>query len=334
MSQLRVLVSERKILRKKVTDSYNRSGNYCELSNSQKLSEKNLLVSYKESLLDLDSKIQTQKFADDSVPDSEIDSELQLCRNYLDKIESCLPLLGVDASRFVSQSLTDSARSLLKQPTAPLPKFCSSENEDLMRFLLEFETTTSVFNYPDRDLLLLLKQQVEGRAKVLIGSLEADKQTYEEAKQLLIKAFASEDIRKFSAISKLCELKLGAGDDPFDYISKLRCICESVKVLDIKSDDFLKFFAWRRLDEEFKRELVQITTKTNPSIQEILDNFFTSCERVESSRKLKAKSSKDKNSNLHKAQASNTSSMAVKVDSADFKGASCVLCSNLEGGEG
>ena len=128
-------------------------------------------------------------------------------------------------------------------------------------------------------------------------------------------------------------MKLGAGDDPFDYISKLRCICESVKVLDIKSDDFLKFFAWRGLDEEFKRELVQITTKTNPSIQEILDNFFTSCERVESSRKLKAKSSKDKNSNLHKAQASNTSSMAVKVDSADFKGARCVLCSNLEGGK-
>ena len=106
-----------------------------------------------------------------------------------------------------------------------------------MHFLLELETT-SVFNYPDRGLLSLLKQQVEGRAKVLIASLEVDKQTYAEAKQLLMKVFASEDIRKFSTISKLCELKLGSGDGPFDYISKFCCICESAKVSNTKSDDF------------------------------------------------------------------------------------------------
>ena len=54
---------------------------------------------------------------------------------------------------------------------------------------------------------------------------------------------------------------------------------------------------------------------------------------VKSSRKLTTKSSKDKNSNLHKAQASNISSMSVKVDSPAFKGASCVLYSDLEGGK-
>ena len=49
-----------------------------------------------------------------------------------------------------------------------------------MKFLREFELTTASFKYPDRDLLILLIQQVSGKAKSLLSSLEADKQKYKD----------------------------------------------------------------------------------------------------------------------------------------------------------
>lgn len=185
----------------------------------------------------------------------------------MDKIEYCLLLLLISDSGNSSSGSYDVARSFLKQPTAPLPKFRSSENDYLLMFLKEFECTTSAFKYPDRNLLLLLKQQVEGHAKVLLASLEADKQTYKSAKDLLIAVFASKETQKLSTIKQLTELKLSIEDDPFIYISKLRTISESVKVLNITSNDFLQYFAWIELDDGFQKEFVQITNKTRPSLK-------------------------------------------------------------------
>ena len=175
----------------------------------------------------------------------------------------------------------DTARSLLKQPTAPLPKFQSKEGEDFLKFITEFESTTKCFNYPDRDLLLLLKQQVEGRAKNLLGSLEADKQKFKEAKDLLMKAFASEEIRKASTIKKLSSLHLKEGEDPFIFIAELKSIIESITLLKINLDEIVKYFAWTALNERFRSHIVQITNNTHPSLQQILDNFFKACERYE-----------------------------------------------------
>ena len=330
MSDLRLLVSSRKTIRKKVTDCFNALATLVSLDESQKLSKKNLLLSYKNSLIEIDAKIHNLKLSDsEGISDAELDSELSACQDYLDKIESCLPLLEVRSN--YSQTI-DTARSLLKQPTAPLPKFKSLTNENLLRFISEFESTTSAFNYPDRDLLLLLKQQTEGRAKILLGSLEADKQTYKDAKELLITAFASEETRKLTTIRELTALKLNSGDDPFMFISKLRTLCESVKVLKITSDDFLQYFAWSGLDENFKKELVQITTKTHPSIKEILDNFFIGCERYENAKKSVNKPSKGTNSSQLSEE--NKTSFAVKVNSFKPNGSNkCSICTKLEGGD-
>ena len=177
MSDLRLSVSSRKAIRKKVTECFNESNTYASLDPSLKLSKKNLLLNYRKSLLSVDATIHNLKLSGtDAVSDVELDAELLACQDYLDKIEFCLPLLEVASNS--AQIVADTARSLLKQPTAPLPRFRSLENEDLLRFFTEFESTTSAYNYPDRDLLLLLKQQVEGRAKIILSSLEADKQTY------------------------------------------------------------------------------------------------------------------------------------------------------------
>ena len=159
---------------------------------------------------------------------------------------------------------TDVARSLLKQPTAPLPKFLSKEGEDFLKFIAEFESTTSSFSYPDRDLLLLLKQQIQGRAKYLLDSLEPDKQKYEDAKALLISAFASDELRKYSTIKKITELQLSVGEDPFIFISNLRTLLQSVHTLKIDADEFMKYFAWSGLNDLFKTHLIQICNKTHP----------------------------------------------------------------------
>ena len=159
-----------------------------------------------------------------SVPEVELESELQSCQDYLGKVDSILPLLLRIGNATAQSGLSDTARSILKQPTAPLPKFTSADNDDLIKFFIEFEGTTGAYNYPDRDLLLLLKQQVEGRAKVLLDSLEADKQKYADAKNLLLAAFASEEMRKQSTIKQLTQLKLTQSDDPFVSISKLRTL--------------------------------------------------------------------------------------------------------------
>ncbi|XP_068218540.1 uncharacterized protein [Palaemon carinicauda] len=330
MSNLKLLITQRKVIRKKVTDAFNKLGSYANFTASRKISEKCLLLSYQKGLLDLDSKIQNSKFEDSAVTELELEEECLGCIDYLEKIERCLPLLEVSPSR----SVTDTALSLLKQPTAPLPKFSSKENEDLLQFFVEFEATTGVYKYPDRDLLLLLKQQVEGRAKVLLNSLEADKQSYQDAKSLLIKASASEEVRKSSTVKKLTELKLNPGDDPFNYVSRLRNLCESTKVLQMSSDDFLTYFAWLGLNDEFRKELVQITNKTSPSITEILDNFFVACERYENSRKVSnvTPSKHSLSCNGSAENADSFASLAVKVHSPKNKVLpSCSLCSKVHG---
>ena len=322
MSELAVFISQRKVLRKKVTECYNRSERYDSFSASQKQTERSLLSSYKADLHDIDAKILRLKFSDD-VRESDLDDAVTACQEYKDKIECCLALLEDRRSTAsYNGNVRDAARSLLKQPTAPLPKFNSAKNEDLLRFFTEFESTTGAYNYPDRDLLLLLKQQVEGRGKILLDSLEADKQSFKDAKDLLISAFASGEMRKFCSIRQLTEIKLNKGDDPFVFISQLRNICESVKVLKLTSDDFLQYFAWSGLEERFKVELVQITGKTHPSIQDILDNFFIACERYDNYRKIKFSQSNDPKSNPDKI-----TSLAVKVKPEQKGFYSCSLCS-------
>ena len=71
----------------------------------------------------------------------------------------------------------------------------------------------------------------------MLDSLEADKQKYKDAKDLLISAFASVELRKYSTVKKLTELRLSEGDDPFIFISNLRTLLVSVQTLNINADE-------------------------------------------------------------------------------------------------
>ncbi len=154
------------------------------------------------------------------------------------------------------------AQGLLKSPIAPLPKFLSRDGEDLNRFLTQFEETINRFSYPEYEKLLLLKQQISGRALLLVDSLEADKQSYTQAKILLQSALASPDTQRFNTIKQISEMKLTYENDPFEYISKMRNLTESVKNLNIDAESFLQYFFWNGLNDTFKNQIVQITNTT------------------------------------------------------------------------
>lgn len=61
--------------------------------------------------------------------------------------------------------------SLLKSPTAPLPRYNGTDLGDLTRYLSQFEDTISKLRYPSYDNFLFLKQQLSGKALILVNSL-------------------------------------------------------------------------------------------------------------------------------------------------------------------
>ena len=182
-------------------------------------------------------------------------------------------------------------------------------------------------------MLLLLKQQVDGRAKHLLFSLESDKQHYQDAKDLLISAFASVEVRKNAAIKKLLDLQLKDGEDPFIFISTLRTVCESVKTLKIDADEFIRYFAWNGLNERFKSHLVQITTKTHPALKEILDNFFIACERYENSKGIVTKNESPQGAKMSNVatRKEKTHNYAIKAEAHSMSPPTpvCALCNKI-----
>ena len=143
-------------MRSRVTRSHNVLSTYRSLSKEQRAMELSNLIEFKDELLRFDELIQEIKYADESkIDESEMENEMEACTDYQCKIRECIALLKdiSNASTSVQSpnSNTNPLGSLLKQPIAPLPKFSGSENEDLMKFLREFELTASKYNYPDRD---------------------------------------------------------------------------------------------------------------------------------------------------------------------------------------
>ena len=56
------------------------------LAVSEKLSERGMLQGYQKSLVEIDTKIQCLRVAEDTLSESELDVELLSCQEYLDKI--------------------------------------------------------------------------------------------------------------------------------------------------------------------------------------------------------------------------------------------------------
>lgn len=320
MAELKFLIDTRKFKGKQITETFNKSAELHLLNEIDKITKRNILMSFKTETKDLDTKIQRIKFAG-SYSESELEEELKLCADYEAKVLSCLSILdnpNVQINNAVESNFVRS--SLLRSPVAPLPVFEDREGEDLTKFIKQFEDTISRFNYSDFDKLLLLKQQVRGKALVLINSLEIDRQGYQHAVDLLKKALASPELRIFNTIKDLSELKLKYSSEPYLYISKIRNIQENFKLLEISIEHILQYFLWIGLNDVFQGILIQITNNNRPTLEEINKNIFLAAERYMNDPKIK-----------FKGNCSEVSLNAAKVNfNSSKKSYQCQLCLGLK----
>ncbi|XP_066941280.1 uncharacterized protein [Macrobrachium rosenbergii] len=338
MSELRRLVNQSKYIRKCVTEHFNRNDSFPTLASAAREKLRLQFEQWLPELKDFNKQILELKYEewDDEEEERRSEEELDSCQVYNDKLLFCLVAIRnpSEPSSSVSHSndTLSSARSLLKSPIAPLPKYTSSDDEDLARFFEEFEDTLSKFQYPEYDKLLLLKQQISGRALVLVESLEADKQGYSHAKQLLLKALASDDTQKFNVLRQLSHLKLSSITDPYEFISKVRLIMERIRKLKMTVDCILQFFIWEGLNDSFKNHLIQITNSSKPTLNEIVDKFFEASERYCSQSKKTKEVTKQSSHKASNASDHGATSLAVDVKyerNKTFK--PCSICTKVDG---
>ena len=320
-AELKRWILSRGYIRGQITLAFNESDTFSSLSETLKIAKRSKLNEYKDNLHKLDADIQTANFEINNDV-TELDSDIAKSDEYNDKLQKCLACLAPSAVVSVDQN-----RTLLKSPTAPLPTFNGDSDEDYSKFIMSFEETIHKFSYPEYDKFLLLRQQLGGRALVLMESLETDNRSYVSAKKLLDNAFASPAVVKHNIIRRISEMKLSFKDDPFIYISKMNSLMDSVEKLKIDAEAFLQHFFWVGLNEVFQSQLIQIVNKTRPSLNEIVENFFDAAERyrlvINKSKFKKLELNENKSENSFKS----TSNYAVKVETGKPK-IKCCLCAH------
>ncbi len=338
-SDLNQNINTRKYIRTKVTKYYNKvESSLNEFSKIQKDQYINELKEISIKLEELNLKIQTLNW-DESKTDNEENhfKDLETCEVYNERIAETLSVLNnslieFNTSSLPNQNLTFQPQMKLKPPKAPLPKFDGSEDESLEKFFYNFEAIIDQFGYSSYEKFTLLKEQLSGRALILIESLEISKQSYKEAKDLLILALASPLNQKYSAIQKLLDLKLNYSKDPYTFVAEMRMISESFKVLEIDIDIMLQFFFWRSMNDTLQNQFIQITNSNKPSLKEINDHIFPAIERYLSvtkkfNEKKQIRTSKAPTSTFGKS----TNNFASNVNYSTLNKSSgfkpCVLCS-------
>ncbi|KAL7643007.1 UNVERIFIED_CONTAM: hypothetical protein RMT77_006296 [Armadillidium vulgare] len=263
MTNLTILTAKRKFLRTSVTTEFNKYQNNIPTSQAEIQRLRAKFEKLGKDLDLLDTEILDQKFAEES-DYSLLEQEFTSCQDYQNKCQDILAAINSTNFSKASSNLNtlpirEESRSLLRRAAAPLPTFSSKEGEDLAAFFSQLENTLSQHPYSDYDKLLILRQQISGRALVLIESLEPDEESYDRAKNLLMNALASPEIQKAKLIKKLAELKPTSDFDPYSYIGEMRTLIYKTKKLDLNVEDFLQYFLWNGLNHKFQSILVSIT---------------------------------------------------------------------------
>ena len=337
MSSLQKLTKARQYVRQRITNTYTRVNNTLQsLSEQDILLLTNRLQSLGEESKSLD-KLIFDKLLETDASEATVDQHLSDADDYEDKIVLGLARLGQSSSERnrtnsgpastptrVSNPFTHSNHShSLRLPVVSLPKYSNGSNESLEKFLYSFENITSKHNLTQYEKLVLLTEQLSGSPKHLISSLSREEQTYDVAKSLLQRAFASHDAQVNDTISRLVKLRLDQTTDPYTYVGDMRSVLDSFDKLQIGVEDIKLHFIWKGFNQAFRDEVIQMTNKSRPTLQEISDNVFEVIERYLQHR---PKTAKNNSSSFKPDKPVDSSTYAVKVSQDSSKSYTCQLC--------
>ena len=216
--------------------------------------------------------------AEESVTQTEYDS----CLEYDAIISSCISTLKSDTwnnESDASGANFNGSRSALKLPQVPLPEYGNLEGEDLHKFFLNFENVIDKYKLSPYEKFIYLKRQLSNEPLTIIKSLEIGKQTYNDAKDLLQRAFASVVTQQYRAIKQLSELKMNRNDDPYVFISNMRMLTESFDTLNINTDIVLQYFFWNAMNEEMQQLFIGISNASKPDLSQMKQYTFDVAER-------------------------------------------------------
>mgnify|MGYP000226994671 CR=1 FL=1 len=212
----------------------------------------------------------------------------------------------------------------VKLPNLPLPEYSHKEGENFTNFIANFESIINKYSLNNYEKFIFLLRQLKGPAHILIESLQGERQNYEEAKALLMRAFASTVTQKHDVIKRLSKLQFTPHCDPYLYISQMRVIIDTLKGLEVNLDDIIQCFLWTGMSEDIKTHFRQITNENFPKLAQLEEHIFSAVERLKSSNSSK---SARIGSVIGMAAAVNYESNK-KNDSSNFR--PCILCSTKE----
>ena len=326
MSDAAVAKKNRAAIRTKVTNNFNSIPDFHTWSLVNLKSLKKNTSDWQAKLNQYDPIVQKAIHDDPNQADSVLDSDIEKANEYQEKLTEIMT--AIDNLIVPAGSTQHLARSLLRNPQIPLPEYWSKDGEDLQVFFNQFEAVTDKFCYSDFDKLKLLTQQIKGRASKLLEGLDDDQQTYHDAKKYILEARGNKKLRKHATIKKIANMKLKSSDDPYDYIKDMKLTKQNVASLNISVDDFLEYFFWNGLNEDFQSHIVTLTKQTRPDLKDIIDNFFEANERYEVINKKRSEEMKQ----------AKATSLAIDPKpetntnrNANFK--PCSICSKLDSKE-
>jgi len=273
-----------------------------------------------------------------SKDESKLNTELDLCEAYNEKIRECIVVLKADISdaTYVPESrISDPQPRLnkLKLPEVPLPTYRRGEGETLNQFIDNFETILAKYDLSDYEKFVYLKRQLHNEPLTLINSLSGAKQSYEGAKALLQEAFADEITQKYDAIRRLSNLRFVKDGDPYQFISEMKLVQDLFRTLSIDVGNVLQYFIWHGMSSGLQNQFVTICNTNKPNLDEINRNVFKAVDRL---REVSSQAVSCEVSKFKSATGSSVQSFAVNVNpgniNLDRKGKLqfCSLCSSTD----
>lgn len=326
------LTKYRQYVRQRVTKVHNNVTSRLEtISEDDRVMYIDRLESLKLEIKDLDKKL-IDRYLEQGISDKDLDDRINDDEVYERRIVVSLSNLRKAGSPVLTGSNAYSAprTEKLKLPEVPLPEFSNAKFQSLEKFFYNFESIVNKHNISSYEKFVYLRNQLSKSPRVLVDSLDIQEQSYENAKELLEKAFASTLTQKYEALHRLSSLKLLYNADPYTFIGDMRSIINSFKSLNIDVDTVLQYFIWNGLNDRFQNHLISITNNVKPSLDEMETHIFDATERYlrqnEKFKDFKSKDSKSFHKNVHEGNKQEKSSTMMATN-VNYK-RQCVLCNS------